>query len=59
MAIDKKYINHFINVSSKAALASSFLVGKKIKLQKNKKFMKKVCKDQGGKIVTCDPKSGE
>ena len=45
MAIDKKYINHFINVSSKAALASSFLVGKKIKLQKNKKFMKKVCKD--------------
>ncbi len=29
------------------------------KLQKNKKFMKKVWKDQGGKIVTCDPKSGE
>ena len=29
MAIDKKYINHFIHVTSKAALASSFLVGKK------------------------------
>ena len=28
MAIDKKYINHFINVASKAALALSFLVGK-------------------------------
>ena len=32
MAIDKKYINHFINVSSKAALASSYLVGKKDKI---------------------------
>ena len=31
MTIDKKYIDHFINVSSKAALASSFLVGKKDK----------------------------
>ena len=31
MTIDKKYINHFINVTSKAALASSFLVGKKDK----------------------------
>ena len=31
MTIDKKYIEHFINVSSKAALASSFLVGKKNK----------------------------
>jgi fructose-1,6-bisphosphatase II / sedoheptulose-1,7-bisphosphatase len=31
MAIDKKYIDHFINVSSKAALASSYLVGKKDK----------------------------
>ena len=28
MSIDEKYINHFINVSSKAALASSYLVGK-------------------------------
>ena len=32
MAIDKKYINHFINITSKAALASSFLVGKKDKI---------------------------
>ena len=32
MTIDKKYINHFIDVSSKAALASSYLVGKKDKI---------------------------
>jgi hypothetical protein len=32
MDIDKKYSNHFINVASKAALASSFLVEKKTKL---------------------------
>ena len=32
MAIDKKYIDHFIQVSSKAALASSYLVGKKDKI---------------------------
>tara|TARA_B100001093_G_C26019552_1_gene673285 strand:- start:330 stop:437 length:108 start_codon:yes stop_codon:yes gene_type:complete len=32
MAIDKKYINHFINVATKVALASSFLVGKKDKI---------------------------
>ena len=31
MTIDEKYIDHFINVSSKAALASSYLVGKKDK----------------------------
>ena len=31
MTIDKKYIDHFINVSSKAALASSYLIGKKDK----------------------------
>jgi len=31
MTIDKKYIGHFINVSSRAALASSYLVGKKDK----------------------------
>ena len=31
MTIDKKFINQFINVSSKAALASSYLVGKKDK----------------------------
>ena len=32
MTIDEKYIDHFINVSSKAALASSYLVGKKDKI---------------------------
>ena len=31
MTIDKKYVNQFINVTSKAAIASSFLVGKKNK----------------------------
>ena len=32
MAIDKKFIDHFINVTSKAALAASYLVGKKDKI---------------------------
>jgi len=32
MTIDKKYIDHFINVSSRAALASSYLIGKKDKI---------------------------
>ena len=32
MTIDKKYIDHLIKVSSKAALASSYLVGKKDKI---------------------------
>ena len=32
MSIDKKFINQFIKVSSKAALASSYLVGKKDKI---------------------------
>ena len=31
MTIDKKFINKFINVSSKAALASSYMIGKKDK----------------------------
>jgi fructose-1,6-bisphosphatase II / sedoheptulose-1,7-bisphosphatase len=31
MTIDKKFIDHFVNVSSKAAIASSYLVGKKDK----------------------------
>ena len=31
MAIDKKFVDQFINVSSKAALSSSYLVGKKNK----------------------------
>ena len=32
MTIDKKYVDQFINVTSKAALASSYLVGKKDKI---------------------------
>ena len=32
MTIDKKYVDHFINVTSKAAIASSHLVGKKDKI---------------------------
>ena len=36
MAIDRKYIDHFINVTSKAALASSYLVGKKDKIAADK-----------------------
>ena len=32
MAINKKFINNFIEVTTKAALASSYLVGKKDKI---------------------------
>ena len=32
MAIDKKYVDQIIKVSEKAALASSYLVGKKNKI---------------------------
>ena len=32
MAIDKKYIDQFVNITSKAAIASSYLVGKKDKI---------------------------
>ena len=32
MPIDKKFIDQFIDVTSKAALASSYLVGKKDKI---------------------------
>ena len=36
MTIDKKFIDHFVNVSSKAALASSYLIGKKDKIAADK-----------------------
>ena len=36
MAIDKKFINQFIKVTSKAALAASYLVGKKDKIAADK-----------------------
>ena len=36
MAIDKKFVDQFINVSSKAALSSSYLIGKKDKIAADK-----------------------
>ena len=36
MAIDKKFIDQFVNVTNKAALASSYLVGKKDKILADK-----------------------
>ncbi len=36
MAIDKKFIDEFINVTSKAAIASSNFVGKKDKIAADK-----------------------
>ena len=36
MSIDKKYIDHFINVTTKAALSASFLIGKKDKVAADK-----------------------
>ena len=36
MTIDKKFIDQFIDVTSKAALASSYLVGKKDKIAADK-----------------------
>ena len=56
MAIDKKFINQFIKVSSKAALASSYLVGKKDKIAADqaavdamRKELNKI--DMNGKVV--------
>ena len=36
MAIDKKFINQFVNVTQKAALASSYFIGKKNKIAADK-----------------------
>ena len=36
MGIDKKFVDKFVNVTSKAALASSYLVGKKDKIAADK-----------------------
>ena len=36
MAIDKKFIDQFINVTSRAAYASSFFIGKKDKIAADK-----------------------
>ena len=56
MTIDKKYIDQFINVTSKAALASSFLVGKKDKIAADGAAVDAMRKqlndiDMSGKIV--------
>ena len=37
MTIDKKYLDEIINVTSKAAIAASYLVGKKNKIAALKK----------------------
>ena len=39
MSIDKKYVDQIIKVSEKAALASSYLVGKKTRLQQIKQLL--------------------
>ena len=36
MTIDKKFVDKFVNITSKAALASSYLVGKKDKMAADK-----------------------
>ena len=42
MAIDKKFIDQFVNVTSKAALASYYLVGKKDKVAADKAAVDKM-----------------
>ena len=44
MSIDKKYVNQFINVTSKAAIASSFLVGKRNKIAADKAALQETFK---------------
>ena len=56
MAIDKKFVNQFINVSTKAALSSSYLVGKKDKISADKAAVDSMRSelnkiDMNGKIV--------
>ena len=56
MAIDKKFIDQFVNVTSKAALASYYLVGKKDKVAADKAAVDKMRTelnkiDMKGKIV--------
>ena len=36
MAIDKKFVDKFINVTSKAAIATSYFIGKKDKIAADK-----------------------
>ena len=56
MSIDQKFIDHFVNVTSKAALASYHLVGKKDKIAADKAAVDKMRSelnkiDMKGKIV--------
>ena len=56
MSIDKKYIDYFVNVTSKAALSASYFVGKKDKIAADKAAtdtMRSVLNkiDMNGKIV--------
>ena len=56
MSIDKKFINQFANVTSRAALASSYLVGKKDKIAADKAATDSMRKElnkinMNGKIV--------
>ena len=56
MTIDKKYIDQFVEVSSKAALASSYLVGKKDKIAADQAAVDSMRKElnkinMNGKIV--------
>jgi len=56
MPIDKKFINQFVNVTTKAALASSYLVGKKDKIAADKAATDSMRKElnkinMNGKIV--------
>ena len=56
MTIDKKYIDQFVKVSSKAALASSYLVGKKDKIAADQAAVDSMRKelnriDMNGKVV--------
>ena len=45
MTIDKKFIDQFITVSSKAALASSYLVGKNDKIAADQAAVDSMRKD--------------
>ena len=57
MTIDKKYVDQLINVTSKAAIASSLLLGKKDKILADKAAVDTMRKElnqinMNGKIVT-------
>ena len=60
MTINKKFISHFINVSSKAALAASYLIGKKDKIKADQAAVGALCGARGkqeGSALTEGPKA--